>query len=238
MDMKKILQAMDGVSTKPVEGASDMSKFMSIVTEGANPHKVALPVQMAMQHYSKPVGKKQPKTSMIGKYFAEAEEAINAKQEEKKTHLRQYASMIAERVRLKESKSVKKQVNEENEIVPVENPTDEITVDVPLLIRLLEYAREDAQTDMDLHNVAENLISLSAEGRTLSMADYDSIINSEAELDERSVSQAQAHMMAAAAHNPAFAKKVKINPSVAKEFNRADKGKNIKGLPQRVQKNK
>ena len=238
MDMKKILQAMDGVSTKPVEGASDMSKFMSIVTEGANPHKVALPVQMAMQHYSKPVEKKQPKTSMIGKYFAEAEEAINAKQEEKKTHLRQYASMIAERVRLKESKSVKKQVNEENEIVPVENPTDEITVDVPLLIRLLEYAREDAQTDMDLHNVAENLISLSAEGRTLSMADYDSIINSEAELDERSVSQAQAHMMAAAAHNPAFAKKVKINPSVAKEFNRADKGKNIKGLPQRVQKNK
>jgi len=238
MDMKKILQAMDGVSTKPVEGASDMSKFMSIVTEGANPHKVALPVQMAMQHYSKPVEKKQPKTSMIGKYFAEAEELINAQQEEKKTHLRQYASMIAERVRLKEGKSVSKQVKEANEIVTVDNPKDEITVDVPLLIRLLEYAREDAQTDMDLHNVAENLISLSAEGRTLSMADYDAIINSEAELDERSVSQAQAHMMAAAAHNPAFAKKVKINPSVAKEFNRADKGKNIKGLPQRVQKNK
>lgn len=238
MDMKKILQAMDGVSTKPVEGASDMSKFMSIVTEGANPHKVALPVQMAMQHYSKPVEKKQPKTSMIGKYFAEAEELINAKQEEKKTHLRQYASMIAERVRLKEGKSVSKQVNEENEIVTVDDPRDEITVDVPLLIRLLEYAREDAQTDMDLHNVAENLISLSAEGRTLSMADYNSIINSEAELDERSVSQAQANMMAAAAHNPAFAKKVKINPSVAKEFNRSDKGKNIKGLPQRVQKNK
>ena len=56
------------------------------------------------------------------------------------------------------------------------------------------------------------------------------------ELDERSVSQAQAHMMAAAAHNPEFAKKVKIKPSVAKEFNRADKGKNIKSLPQRVVK--
>lgn len=236
MDMKKILQALDTASSKPVEGASDMSKFMSIVTEGANPHKVALPVQMAMQHYSKPVEKKQPKTSMIGKYFAEAEESINAKQEEKKTHLRQYASMIAERVRLKEGKSVSKQVNEENEIVAVDNPTDEITVDVPLLIRLLEYAREDAQTDMDLHNVAENLISLSKEGRTLSMSDYDSIINSEDELDERSVSQAQAHTMAAAAHNPEFAKKLKIKPSVAKEFNRADKGKNIKSLPQRVPK--
>lgn len=58
----------------------------------------------------------------------------------------------------------------------------------------------------------------------------------ESELDERSVSQAQAHMMAAAAHNPEFAKKVKIKPSVAKEFNRADKGKNVKSLPQRVVK--
>jgi len=241
MDMKKILQALDTASTKPVEGASDMSKFMSIVTEGANPHKVSLPVQMAMQHYSQPVEKKQPKTSVIGKYFAEAEEAINAKQEEKKTHLRQYASMIAERVRLKESKNRSKQINEANELVTVDNPTDEITVDVPLLIRLLEYAREDAKTDMDLHNVAENLIKLSASGQTLTMANYESIIPSddvEAELDERSVSQAQAHMMAAAAHNPEFAKKVNIKPSVAKEFNRADKGKNVKSLPQRVQKNK
>ncbi len=35
----------------------------------------------------------------------------------------------------------------------------------------------------------------------------------------------QAKTMAAAAHNPAFAKKVGIPVSVAKEFNQADKGK-------------
>ncbi len=58
------------------------------------------------------------------------------------------------------------------------NPTDKITCDVPLLIRLLEYAREDAKTDMDLHNVTERLIALSAEGRTLSMQDYDAIVGS------------------------------------------------------------
>lgn len=34
--------------------------------------------------------------------------------------------------------------------------------------------------------------------------------------------------MAAAAHNPAFAKKVGIPVSVAKEFNQADKGKKFK----------
>jgi hypothetical protein len=40
-----------------------------------------------------------------------------------------------------------------------------------------------------------------------------------------SKSKAQARLMAAAAHNPAFAKKVGIPTSVAKEFNQADKGK-------------
>jgi hypothetical protein len=58
----------------------------------------------------------------------------------------------------------------------------------------------------------------------------------ESELDEKSVSQAQARTMAAAAHNPEFAKKAKIKQSVAKEFNQADKGKNIKSLPQRTVK--
>ena len=34
----------------------------------------------------------------------------------------------------------------------------------------------------------------------------------------------QARLFAAAAHNPAFAKKVGISVAVAKEFNQADKG--------------
>jgi hypothetical protein len=38
----------------------------------------------------------------------------------------------------------------------------------------------------------------------------------------------QARTMAAAAHNPAFAKKVGIPTSVAKEFNKADKGMKFK----------
>ena len=40
-----------------------------------------------------------------------------------------------------------------------------------------------------------------------------------------SKTKAQARLMAAAAHNPAFAKKVGVPVSVAKEFNQADKGK-------------
>jgi hypothetical protein len=44
-----------------------------------------------------------------------------------------------------------------------------------------------------------------------------------------SKSKAQRNLMAAAAHNPAFAKKVGVPMSVAKEFNKADKGKKFKG---------
>jgi hypothetical protein len=44
-----------------------------------------------------------------------------------------------------------------------------------------------------------------------------------------SKSKAQRNFMAAAAHNPAFAKKVGVPESVAKEFNQADKGKKFKG---------
>ena len=63
-------------------------------------------------------------------------------------------------------------------------PLDVICLDVPLFIRLMEYAREDASTDMDLHDVAENAVKLSAGGTTLSMKNYESIIPSDAVEDE------------------------------------------------------
>jgi hypothetical protein len=43
-----------------------------------------------------------------------------------------------------------------------------------------------------------------------------------------SVSKKQHNLMAAAAHNPKFAKKVGVPVSVAKEYNEADKGKRFK----------
>lgn len=338
MDMKKILQAMDGVSTKPVEGASDMAKFVSIINEGANPHKVSLPVQMAMQHYQeveKPrvLGKKE---SLLKQYVAEAEAAAEERAEEKRDHFRQYAKVIAERVIMKESAVAEAPIVHKNDIVKTDlqpgeevacdagmgktifgvvkrigrtmihvqtksgniaafapkhvtrmtptywqdkaeankpkwmkkkgleegtverridrqqqliqsyadrakmtknpikkqhylamidqlsgeldsmindyneheragneigrhdeepssmwenqeefNQPDAVTLDIPLLIRLLEYAREDAKTDMDLHNVAERLIDLSDHSDTLTMDNYDAIVGSQ--LDESGI---------------------------------------------------
>ena len=64
------------------------------------------------------------------------------------------------------------------------NPSDKVTLDIPLFIRLLEYAREDAKTDMDLHNVAEKAIAASETGKTLTMADYDSLVANDSENQE------------------------------------------------------
>lgn len=52
---------------------------------------------------------------------------------------------------------------------------DTVTMDIPLLIRVLEFAREDAKTDMDLHKVVENLIKMRGDG-TLSMQSYAKIV--------------------------------------------------------------
>ncbi len=52
-----------------------------------------------------------------------------------------------------------------------------------------------------------------------------------------SKSPKQARLMAAAAHNPAFAKKVGVPQSVAKEFNAHDKGSGLlSGAMKREQK--
>jgi|APCry1669189844_1035258.scaffolds.fasta_scaffold04620_2 hypothetical protein len=159
MDMKRILQAMDGVATQPVVGADSMAKFLSIVDKNANvqilqegsPHKVTLPVQMAMQHYQQPeVQQKviERKSSLLNKFFTEVEQEFAEEQTQKRQLINQYASVIAERVMMKESK----------------------------------------------------------------------------QLDEKSTSEKQARFMAAAAHDPKFAKKVGMKQSVAKEFNKADTG--------------
>jgi hypothetical protein len=188
MDMKQILQAFDKTTSASVSApeSNDMKRFMSIVTEGANPHKVSLPVQMAMQHYTTPAASTPASPSLFKKYMAEAEADQQQKQTNDKQLLRQYARYIAEKVQVKESAipghspgftgGVGPGLQSNNPSESQENPQDVVTMDIPLLIRLLEYAREDAQTDMDLHDVTERLIQLSTSGDTLTMHEYDQIV--------------------------------------------------------------
>jgi hypothetical protein len=65
-------------------------------------------------------------------------------------------------------------VNEEE--AEAKDAVDTVTMDVPLFIRMLEFAREDAKADMDLHDVAEKAIEINKSKKTLSMQDYEDII--------------------------------------------------------------
>lgn len=61
------------------------------------------------------------------------------------------------------------------------NHGDLVCFDVPLFIRLLEWAREDAIDDLDLHKLTENAMSLMKSKLNLHMEDYNSLIPKEDE---------------------------------------------------------
>ena len=58
---------------------------------------------------------------------------------------------------------------------PEENPVDVIRMDVPLFMRCLEFSREDAQDDADLHHLVEKAVEMSKDGKTLTMGNYDEL---------------------------------------------------------------
>ena len=62
----------------------------------------------------------------------------------------------------------------------VENPTDVVKMDVPFLIRALEYAREDAKNDLDIHSRIERMIDMTRAGQVLDMEDYESVFGTTA----------------------------------------------------------
>lgn len=65
--------------------------------------------------------------------------------------------------------------NDATNTMSTQDAVDTVTLDVPLLLRMLEYAKEDAKSDLDLHDVTERMIELAKSG-TLSMQHYDNIV--------------------------------------------------------------
>jgi hypothetical protein len=57
-----------------------------------------------------------------------------------------------------------------------QNPEDVVAFDVPMFIRLLEFAREDATNDEALHQATDKIIELCQDGQVLTMDQYDEIV--------------------------------------------------------------
>jgi len=65
-----------------------------------------------------------------------------------------------------------------------DNPTDAITLDVPLFLRMMEFAKEDAKTDIDLHDVTERAVELMKDNECLTMQNYAQLVPQSSNLDE------------------------------------------------------
>jgi len=71
-----------------------------------------------------------------------------------------------------------------------EDAVDTITMDIPLFLRMLEYSREDASQDMDLHDVTEKSNLLGKERGILSMEDYEEIVGAAEDTPEKELTEA------------------------------------------------
>jgi hypothetical protein len=118
---------------------------------------------------------------------------------------------------------------------------DTITFDIPLLIRVLEFAREDLKSDINLHKMVERLLSIRGRG-VLTMNEYGRIIKEEVEsdrLDEISVELQHRYFKAAHAQKydktgtTPKATKQKRTKGMAKVVSRTLK-RNVIGLPKGV----
>ena len=56
------------------------------------------------------------------------------------------------------------------------DPIDKITMDIPLFLRMLEYAREDVENDETLHVITQRAAELTKANELLNMEDYNAII--------------------------------------------------------------
>ena len=63
-----------------------------------------------------------------------------------------------------------------------QDSVDTVTLDIPLLTRILELAREDVKSDADLHFVITNILAIKNKG-VLTMQDYDKILEKPDQLE-------------------------------------------------------
>ena len=96
-----------------------------------------------------------------------------------------------------------------------EDPTDIIAMDVPLFLRILEWAKEEAAEDVDLHEVTERAIEAVKLRGLLSMDDYDSLVGGAQQVDEvRLIPKDQIEALAAKLAAQIFSKRQDNKPAI------------------------
>jgi hypothetical protein len=112
-------------------------------------------------------------------------------------------------------------------------PHEELVMDEGMWDTIKKSFTPDPNWQKRAGHMAQGAVAGSTHGHAVGHAMTDVGV-AEGSLDEKSTSQAQFRTMAAAAHNPEFARKVGIKQSVAREFHGADKKQSYKSLPKKV----
>jgi hypothetical protein len=124
-------------------------------------------------------------------------------------------SKVAENTQMEDLKKVQEFFSKPIGKETKEDPTDIIAMDVPLFLRMLEYAREDAEQDVDLHNVAERAIEAVKLRGLLSMEDYNDLIGGAQQVDEvRLIPKRQIETLAAKLAAQIFSKTRDNKPAI------------------------
>ena len=65
------------------------------------------------------------------------------------------------------------------------NSKSTVKLSIPLLLKVLEFAKDGATSDEELRKIANNMIELSKYAGELGMIDYEAIMGGEEQLAER-----------------------------------------------------
>jgi hypothetical protein len=104
----------------------------------------------------------------------------NYSQEEKELAIKTAREKELERRKL--SGEIREIDGEETENTNVDE-VDTITMDVPLFLRALEYSREDAKSDLSLHDITQKAIELNKQYPSLNMDNYYEIFGGDENTD-------------------------------------------------------
>jgi hypothetical protein len=104
----------------------------------------------------------------------------NYSQEEKELAIKTAREKELERRKL--SGEIREIDGEETENTNVDE-VDTITMDVPLFLRALEYSREDAKSDLSLHDITQKVIELNKQYPSLNMDNYYEIFGGDENTD-------------------------------------------------------
>ena len=284
MDMKRILQAMDGVATKPVAGANDMARFLRVVDEaamyGAGNTGVKTAPQSASQlspeqvkqlapyletdpsdgskYYDLPATDPKEIGAVMGTMIKSPAYIASRKQEQGMV-IQQLLALQDPKNRLKPDETTWQPASDEetaqalgfmkentlskflsivkkNDVKILNEGANPHKVALPVQMAMQHYQKPETKIierkstliDKFFNEVEQEKLEEQSHKQQL-INQYAGIIAQrvmmkESIVSEKSTTEKQARTMAAAAHNPEFAKKVGIKQSVAKEFNQKDKG--------------